>query len=99
MTYVAEHAAGIALLLFAFHATGTLAARVWRPLARAGPRTGLAPIAAGIAVWMYFLMALACVGAYRRGVLIGAVTLVAIVGVLVKVAQGFSPATAGLKAG
>ena len=99
MTYVAAHAAGIALLVFAFYATGTLAARVWRPLARAGPRAGLAPIAVGIALWMYFLMALACVGAYRRGVLIGAVTLVVMVGALPTVAQGFGPAIAVLKAG
>src|SRR5262245_33818730 len=97
MTYVAAHAAGIVLLVVAFHATGRLAARVWRPLATAGPRTGLAPIAVGIAVWMYFLMALASMRAYHRGVLIGAVILVAIAGTLPKVAQGF-PAISGLRA-
>src|SRR5262245_9439990 len=98
MTYVAAHAAGIVLLVFVFHATGTLVARVWRPLATAGPRTGLARIAVGIAAWMYFLLALASVRAYRPSVLIGAVTLVAMVGSLPKAAQGLSAAIAGVKA-
>src|SRR5262245_12348087 len=80
MTYVAAHAAGIALLVFAFYGAGSLAARVWQPLAMAGPRTGLTSMAVGIAAWAYLLLVLASVGLYRRGVLIGLVAVVAIVG-------------------
>ena len=71
MTYVATHALGIALLLLLFHATGWLVARRWRALDNVGQRTGLIPMAIGIAVWMYLLMALASVGLLRRGVIIG----------------------------
>ena len=82
MTYVAAHAAGIALLIFAFHATGVLAARVWRPLDTAGPRTGLAPIAAGIAVWAYWLFLLASVRLFRPWMLIGLRVVAAAAGLL-----------------
>jgi len=98
MTYVAAHALSFTLLLVVFYLTGDLVARLTRALDDAGQRTGLMRISIGIAVWMYLLMAFACVGLYRRGVLIGAAIVIGVVGAAPKVAQGLGPAVAGLKA-
>jgi hypothetical protein len=98
VTYVAAHSLSLTLLVLLFYVTGDLIARLTRALDDVGERTGLMRISIGIAAWMYLLMAFACVGLYRRGVLIGAAIAIGIAGVAPKVAQGLSPAIAGLKA-
>jgi Dolichyl-phosphate-mannose-protein mannosyltransferase len=98
MTYVASHILSLTLLLVIFHVTGDLVARQTRALDDVGQRTGLMRTSIGIAVWMYLLMALACVGLYRRGVLIGAAVFIGTIGVGLNVAHRFSSAEALAKA-
>src|SRR5262245_45506284 len=82
MTYVAAHVLGLILLLLLFYVTGRLVGRVTRTLEDVGERTGLIHIAIGITTWMYLLMALACIGLYRRGVLLGAAAAIGTAGVV-----------------
>jgi hypothetical protein len=98
MTYVASHILSLTLLLVIFYVTGDLVARQTRALDDVGQRTGLMRMSIGIAVWMYLLMALACVGLYRRGVLIGAAVFIGTIGVGLNVAHRFSSAEALAKA-
>jgi hypothetical protein len=91
MTYVAAHILSLTLLLVVFYVTGDLVARLTRALDDVGQSTGLMRMSIGIAVWMYLLMALACVGLYRRGVLIGAAIGIGIAGTALLIVRRGGP--------